>query len=62
MNKIIKTEVLKNAINSISNFYLEANFDIHVDSLIYISLCSIAQSYKAFGDLYVAFNLKKNFI
>ena len=59
MNKIIKTEVLKNAINSISNFYLEANFDIHVDSLIYISLCSIAQSYKAFGDLYVAFNLKK---
>ena len=59
MNKIFKTKVLQNAIKNINQNYLEEEFDLHVDSLIYISICSIANSYKSFGDLYIAFNLKK---
>ena len=59
MNKIIKTEVLKIALKNIKEYYLLKNYELHVDSLIYISLCTYAESYKSFGDLYVAFNLKK---
>ena len=58
INKIFKTKVLQNAILNINQNYLEEKFELHVDSLIYISLCSIANSYKSFGDLYIAFNLK----
>lgn len=60
MNKIIKTDILKNSIKYIKQSYLDENFDLHVDSLIYISLCSNANNYKSFGDLYISFNLKKN--
>lgn len=58
INKIFKTKILQNAIININQNYLEEKFELHVDSLIYISLCSIANSYKSFGDLYIAFNLK----
>ena len=58
INKIFKTKTVQNAINNINQNYLEEKFDLHVDSLIYISICSIANSYKSFGDLYIAFNLK----
>lgn len=59
MNKIIKTETLKNSLKYIKQHYLDENFDLHVDSLIYICLCSYADSYKSFGNLYISFNLKK---
>ena len=59
MNKIIKTEALKNSLKYIKQHYLDENFDLHVDSLIYICLCSYADSYKSFGNLYISFNLKK---
>lgn len=39
--------------------YLDESFELHVDSLIYISLCTFANNYKSFGNLYIAFNLKK---
>jgi hypothetical protein len=58
INKIFKTKILQNAIININQNYLEEKFELHVDSLIYISLCSIANSYKSFGDLYITFNLK----
>ena len=60
MNKIIKTETLKNSLKYIKQYYLDENFDLHVDSLIYICLCSYANSYKSFGNLYISFNLKKD--
>ena len=60
INKIIKTEVLKSSIKYIKQHYLDENFDLHVDSLIYINLCSYANNYHSFSDLYIAFNLKKN--
>ena len=60
MNKIIKTETLKNSLKYIKQYYLDENFDSHVDSLIYICLCSYANSYKSFGNLYISFNLKKD--
>ena len=59
MNKIFKTKILQNAIKNINQNYLEEKFELHVDSLIYISICSTANSYKSFGDLYISFNLKK---
>jgi len=35
MNKIIKTEALKNSLKYIKQHYLDENFDLHVDSLIW---------------------------
>ena len=58
INKIFKTKILQNAIININQNYLEEKFELHVDSLIYISICFIANSYKSFGVLYIAFNLK----
>ena len=59
MNKIFKTKILQDSIKNINQNYLEEKFELHVDSLIYISICTIANSYKSFGDLYIAFNLKR---
>ncbi len=59
MNKIIKTETLKNSLKYIKQQYLDEIFDLHVDSLIYICLCTYSESYKSFGNLYISFNLKK---
>ena len=59
MNKIIKADVLKNVIKNFKEYYLVKNYELHVDSLIYISLCTYAESYKSFGDLYISFNMKK---
>ena len=59
MNKIFKTKILQDSIKNINQNYLEEKFELHVDSLIYINICTIANSYKSFGDLYIAFNLKK---
>ena len=59
MNKIIKTDVLKNTIKNIKEYYLVKNYELHVDSLLYISLCTYAESYKSFGELYISFNMKK---
>ena len=55
---LMKIHYLQNAILNINQNYLEEKFELHVDSLIYISICFIANSYKSFGDLYIAFNLK----
>ena len=52
--------MLKSSIKYIKQHYLDENFDLHVDSLIYINLCSYANNYHSFSDLYIAFNLKKN--
>ena len=60
MNKIIKTKILQNSLKYIKQHYLDENFDLHVDSLIYICLCTYANNYKSFGNLYIAFNLKKD--
>ena len=59
INKIIKTEILRNSVKYIKQNYLDESFELHVDSLIYISLCTFANNYKSFGNLYIAFNLKK---
>ncbi len=61
LNKIIKTEIIKNATKTISKDYLEANFDLHVDSLLYICLCMYAKSYESYGDIYGEYHLKKDF-
>jgi len=58
LNKIIKTEVIKNAVKNINNVYLEAKFDLHADSLLYICLCSYSNSYKSFEDLYSEYHIK----
>jgi hypothetical protein len=58
LNKIIKTEVIKNAVKNINNAYLEAKFDLHADSLLYICLCSYSNSYRSFGDLYGEYHIK----
>ena len=58
LNKIIKTEVIKNAVKNIKNSYLEAKFDLHADSLLYICLCSYSDSYRSFGDLYGEYHIK----
>ena len=60
MNKIIKTDILKNSLKYIKYHYLEENFDLHVDSLIFICLCTYANSYKSYGNFYISFNLKKD--
>lgn len=61
LNKIIKTEALKNAIKNINELYLEQIFDLHVDSLLYICLCSYVNTYKSYGDYYGEFHIKKDF-
>ena len=60
VNKIIKTDVLKNSIKYIKQYYLDEQFDLNVDSLLYICLCTYANSYKSYGSFYISFNLKKD--
>ena len=59
LNKIIKTEIIKNATRTINKSYLEGNFELHVDTLLYICLCMHAKSYESFGHLYGEYHLKK---
>ena len=61
LNKIYKTETIKKAINNINEFYLTEDFELHVDSLLYICFCSYVNSYKSFGNYYVDFLIKKEF-
>lgn len=61
LNKIYKTQILKNITYSINENYLSENFDLHVDTLLYISFCSFAQSYKSFGNIYSQYHIKKEF-
>ena len=61
VNKIFKTEIIKNAIKNINEFYLSEKFDLHVDSLLYICFCTYADSYKSFGNLYNEYLIKKEF-
>lgn len=58
LNKIIKTDVIKNAVKNIKNIYLEAKFELHADSLLYICLCSYSTSYRSFGNLYGEYHIK----
>ena len=61
VNKIYKTEIIKNAIKNINEFYLSEKFDLHVDSLLYICFCTYANSYKSFGNIYNEYHIKKEF-
>jgi glycosyltransferase involved in cell wall biosynthesis len=61
LNKIIKTEIMKNATRTINKKFLEEKFELHVDTLLYICLCMHAKSYESFGHLHGEFHLKKNF-
>ena len=61
LNKIIKTEALKNAIKNINELYLEQIFDLHADTLLYICLCTYVNTYKSYGDYYGEYHLKKEF-
>ena len=62
MNKIYKTELIKNATNSINENYLSEKFDFHVDTLLYICFCSYAKSYKSIGNTYMEYHIKGEFI
>lgn len=61
LNKIFKTQVIKAAMENINEYYLTRNFDFHVDSLLYICICSYVKSYKAYENLYSEYHLKKEF-
>ena len=61
LNKIFNTEAIKDAISRINDFYLAAKFDLHVDSLLYICICSYAKTYKSFGDFYSEYHLENKF-
>ena len=58
LNKIIKTEAMKNSIKKIKKDYFEEKFILHVDTLLYISLCTYAPTYKSFGNMYGEYHLK----
>lgn len=61
LDKIIKTEIMKNAIKNIKIYFLEEKFDFHVDSLLFICLCTYANTYKSFGNLYGEYHIKSDF-
>ena len=61
LDKIIKTEIMKNAIKNIKIHFLEEKFDFHVDSLLFICLCTYANTYKSFGNLYGEYHIKSDF-
>lgn len=61
LNKVFKTEIIKNSLSKINEFYLSEKFDYHVDSLLYICFCTYANSYKSVGNVYNEYLIKKKF-
>ena len=61
LNKVYKTEMIKNAINNINEYYLSESYEFHVDTLLYICLCSYSNSYKAFSNIYSEYHILNEF-
>ena len=61
LNKVFKSNFVINATKNINEFYLSEKFDLHVDSLLYVCLCTYAQTYKSFQNLYSAYHFKNEF-
>ena len=56
-NKIMKTDILKEAVRTLDDEYLYSKLLFHSDTILFISIFSQAQSYKSFNELFIQFHI-----
>ena len=56
-NKIMKSQIIKEAIKTLNYEYLNSNISLHGDTIIFICLFNYAKSYKSYNDLFIQFHI-----
>ena len=56
-NKIMKSQIIKEAVKTLNYEYLNSNISLHCDTIIFICLFNYAKSYKSYNDLFIQFHI-----
>ena len=56
-NKIMKSQIIKEAVKTLNYEYLNSNISLHCDTIIFICLFNYVQSYKSYNDFFIQIHI-----
>ena len=56
-NKIMKSQIIKEAVKTLNYEYLNSNISLHCDSILFICLFNYAQSYKSYNNFFIQIHI-----
>ena len=56
-NKIMKSQIIKEAVKTLNYEYLNSNISLHCDTILFICLFNYVQSYKSYNDFFIEIHI-----
>lgn len=56
-NKIMKSQIIKEAVKTLNYEYLNSNISLHCDTIIFICLFNYVQSYKSYNNFFIQIHI-----